>query len=86
MAKVVDIKTKEWRDNVEEYMDLLVSTESLIQQLRKLRQNQHALDEAVKLLAEFRFNGRFSANFRKQTYRFLEELMFNMYEEVNDGG
>ena len=70
----------------EEYTDLVNSVEQCIKDLRPLRKDQAALDNASKLLVEFRWNGQHNQIFRQESVKFLEEMLDEMYEEINTDG
>lgn len=66
-----------------EYLDALETIEAYVKDLRPLRHNQKNLDQALSIVKIFKFNGMLSYKFRNETYKQLEELIDDLYLEVN---
>jgi hypothetical protein len=84
MAKVYDLKTGQ-RKKVSrmEFFELLDTVEHYIEQLRPHRPQHDGLDKAVGIIVEMKFNGMFNPKFRDECSRPLEELLDDMYLEIN---
>ena len=83
MAKVYDLKTQERRVELNEFVDLCMTTEKYIRALKKKRKNANGLDRAMGIVKEINLNGRIDSQFRNDTTPQLEELLDEMYLELN---
>ena len=69
--------------NVEEYVDICKAIEQCIVELKTIRKDPSSLDKSYDLLMEMKFNGIFNYHFRQQNFIPLQELLDEMYEEIN---
>jgi hypothetical protein len=81
---VYDLKTGQ-RKRVSrlEFIGLLNTVEGYIEQLRPYRPSQDGLDNAIRIVRVMKFDGMFNPKFRDEYTGPLEELLDDMYVEIN---
>lgn len=89
MSKVVTIRSrrpvlvKELVSRVE-YIELLETIETYIEQVKPLRKKPNGLDNAVKIIQEMKFVGSLNHKFRQETFHELEDLSDDLYIEIHE--
>lgn len=70
--------------NRADYLEALEVAEKYIEELRPHRKNQKNLDRALAIIKVIRFNAMLSYGFRQQTFATLNEILDDIYVELNE--